>query len=138
MAKIEYNTTLQESENKLINVYLSMINNIHSNGLICVDLSDLFGTTWKMDTIYLLLEKTSFNTLESFQQLIDKSKFHEDIKTIWVELRFGKKYFDDYLDIREGIADTLFALTADNVKFGWTDCSHLTPEENYISILGFG
>lgn len=138
MDKIEYNTTLQKSENKLINSYLSIINNIHSNGLICVDLSDLFGTTWKMDTIYLLLEKTSFHTVEDFQQLIDQSKFHGDIKTIWVELRFSERHVENHLDIREGIVDTLLKLTGNKVKFGWTDCAHLTPDENYISILGFG
>jgi len=89
MGKIEFSESLQESENKLINAYLSLVDNVRHLCTVSVDLADLFNSTWKSETMFLLLEKTEFKSFEDFQDDIDADKFLNDIKSVWIEIRMA-------------------------------------------------
>ena len=138
MEEIEHQKLLQESENKIVNAYLSLIQNVKSHGTFCVDFADLYGTTWKKDMLFLMLEKSSFHTLEDLKRLVDKIKFRGDIKTIWIEVRISKKHGDDFGEIINTAADAVLENFENKDNVVLTDCWHETPDENYISILGFG
>ena len=88
--------------------------------------------------LFLMLEKSSFHTLEDLKRLVDKIKFRGDIKTIWIEVRISKKHGDDFGEIINTAADAVLENFENKDNVVLSDCWHETPDENYISILGFG
>ena len=138
MGKIEFSESLQESENKLINAYLSLVDNVRHLCTVSVDLADLFNSTWKSETMFLLLEKTEFKSFEDFKDDIDADKFLNDIKSVWIEIRMADSSDSHvFWDVLKATVDAMEKMSNYEAEIYFSDCIHSSPHQNFISIIGF-
>lgn len=120
-------------KNKLLIAQMSLIENLLSMGRFCIDLADFMYTTGKSSSMYLILEKQCFSSLNNTLDKINVDEIPKTVKSVWIDIWFGSEITqDDFHGFCNNI-DKVFP-GKDVVVI---DAYNMENNQNHISIVGF-
>ena len=127
----------EKFKNRLFTAHFSLIGNILSPGLACVDLADLLCMTVKSRMMYVILEKQHFEKEISFKFLINEQRIPKEIRSVWVDLQIGSAYKNKHSEITDMVLTSLQKKFLSGIEIILVDTMVDNQRQNAISIVGY-